>query len=125
MAEFCTKATLCVITPDERLYHERLVALLAALQPLVPQATRAALAYHCAAGGMPGYRIAQEALAFGMAPTPLSVWYQDEGRRLWAGMSVPNMPREGLRRVRRAESVSGNSVNPPGEGQEASSGFFR
>lgn len=82
----------------KRLYNERLVALLAALQPLFPQASRAALAVIIELPeGCEDARIAHEALAFGMAPTPLSVWYQDDGRRRYGlVLSVTNMPREGF-----------------------------
>lgn len=82
----------------KRLYNERLVALLAALTPLFPQASRAALAVIITLPeGCQDTRIAREALAYGMAPTPLSVWYQDQGhRRCGLVLSVTNMPREGF-----------------------------
>lgn len=40
-------------------------------------------------------RIAHEALAYDMAPTPLSVWYQD-GVRRGLVLSVTTLPREGF-----------------------------
>ncbi|MTD28914.1 MocR-like pyridoxine biosynthesis transcription factor PdxR [Erwinia sorbitola] len=80
----------------KRLYNERLIALLAALQPLFPQASRAALAVIIALPeGCQDTRIAHEALAYGMAPTPLSVWYQDQGRRGLV-LSVTTLPKEGF-----------------------------
>ena len=74
------------------------MALLAALQPLFPQASRAALAVIIELPeGCQDARIAHEALAFGMAPTPLSVWYQDDARRRCGlVLSVTNMPHEGF-----------------------------
>ncbi|MBD8216404.1 MocR-like pyridoxine biosynthesis transcription factor PdxR [Erwinia persicina] len=80
----------------KRLYNERLLALLEALTPYFPQASRAALAVIIELpAGSQDTRIAHEALAYGMAPTPLSVWYQDNGRRGLV-LSVTTLPREGF-----------------------------
>lgn len=82
----------------KRLYSERLLAMLAALHPFFPQASRAALAVIIVLpAGTQDTRIAQKALAYGMAPTPLSVWYQDEKRcRCGLVLSVTNMPSGGF-----------------------------
>ncbi|MBD8108244.1 PLP-dependent aminotransferase family protein [Erwinia persicina] len=80
----------------KRLYNERLLELLAALKPFFPQATRAALAVIIILPeGCQDTRIAHEALAYDMAPTPLSVWYQD-GVRRGLVLSVTTLPREGF-----------------------------
>ncbi|KYP92571.1 GntR family transcriptional regulator [bacteria symbiont BFo1 of Frankliniella occidentalis] len=82
----------------KRLYSERLALMLAALLPLFPQVQRAGLAVVIVLPpGSRDTRIAREALAYGMAPSPLSVWYQ-AGSRCQNGLvlSVTNMPREGF-----------------------------
>ena len=82
----------------KRVYRDRLSLMLEALQPLFPQVRRAALAVMIVLPpGSRDTRIAREALAYGMAPSPLSVWYQ-AGSQYQCGLvlSVTMMPREGF-----------------------------
>lgn len=82
----------------KRLYAERLALMEEALHPYFPQLSRAALGVIIPlADGVQDTRIAREALRYGMAPTPLSVWYQDRTQgRSGLVLSVTNMPREGF-----------------------------
>lgn len=82
----------------KRLYAERLANMLAALQPHFPQVYRAALAVVIELPeGTRDANIAREALAYGMAPTPLSDWYLNtEKRRYGLVLSVTNMPESGF-----------------------------
>lgn len=69
-----------------------------ALRPHFSRLSRAALSVviELPAGARDNV-IAREALAYGMAPTPLSVWYQNaEGRRYGLVLSVTNMPEAGF-----------------------------
>ncbi|MGB9097581.1 MAG: PLP-dependent aminotransferase family protein [Erwinia sp.] len=82
----------------KRLYAERLENMLQALQPHFPKVTRAALGVVIELpAGTRDSVIAREALAYGMAPTALSVWYQTAERcRYGLVLSVTNMPKGGF-----------------------------
>lgn len=82
----------------KRLYAERLENMLQALRPHFPSVTRAALGVVIELpAGTRDSVIAREALAWGMAPTALSVWYQcAERRRYGLVLSVTNMPKGGF-----------------------------
>jgi len=82
----------------KRLYAVRLNALLQALSPHFSQLSRAALAVIITLPeGTCDTRIAQAALAQGMAPSPLSVWYQDRRvSRSGLVLGVTNMPEDGF-----------------------------
>jgi len=82
----------------KRLYAVRLNALLQALSPHFSQLSRAALAVIITLPeGTGDTRIAQAALAQGMAPSPLSVWYQDRRvSRSGLVLGVTNMPEDGF-----------------------------
>lgn len=82
----------------KRLYAERLENMLQALRPHFPTVTRAALGVVIELpAGTRDSVIAREALAWGMAPTALSVWYQNaERRRYGLVLSVTNMPKGGF-----------------------------
>lgn len=84
----------------KRLYAGRLEKMLSALQPYFPSVFRAALGVVIELPvGTRDSVIAREALAYGMAPTPLSVWYQNEKKRRYGlVLSVTNMPEGGFER---------------------------
>lgn len=82
----------------KRLYAERLSELMQALIPHFPHVSRAALAVIIPLpAGTQDVRIAQAALSLGMAPSPLSVWYQDKNvDHCGLVLAVTNRPAEGF-----------------------------
>ncbi|MDF7661608.1 PLP-dependent aminotransferase family protein [Erwiniaceae bacterium L1_54_6] len=84
----------------KRVYHERLEGIVAALRPHFPDVQRAGLAVIIRlTAGTPDQQIAREALAYGLAPAPLSIWYQHEsGRQYGFLLGVTQLPREGFAR---------------------------
>lgn len=82
----------------KRLYAVRLAALQQALNPYFPQVLRAALAVIIPLpDGTRDVQIAQVALTHGMAPSPLSVWYQDKNAgRCGLVLAVTNLPEGGF-----------------------------
>jgi len=84
----------------KRVYHERLEQMMAALQPHFPEVQRAGLAVIVRLpAGTPDQLIAQQALAYGMAPSPLSIWYQrDEQRCAGLLLGAAQLPRDGYAR---------------------------
>lgn len=84
----------------KRVYHERLEQMMAALKPHFPEVQRAGLAVIVRLpAGTPDQLIAQQALAYGMAPSPLSIWYQrDEQRCAGLLLGAAQLPRDGYAR---------------------------
>ncbi|KAF6658154.1 PLP-dependent aminotransferase family protein [Enterobacteriaceae bacterium EKM102V] len=84
----------------KRVYHERLEQMVAALHPHFPDLQRAGLAVIVRLpAGSPDQLIAQQAAEWGMAPSPLSVWYQDaDQRRAGLLLGAAHLPREGYAR---------------------------
>lgn len=84
----------------KRVYHERLEQMMAALQPHFPAVQRAGLSVIVRLpAGTPDRLIAQQALAYGMAPSPLSIWYQrDEQRCAGLLLGAAQLPRDGYAR---------------------------
>ncbi|KOC91558.1 PLP-dependent aminotransferase family protein [Erwinia iniecta] len=84
----------------KRLYAERLEKMIAALQPHFPQLRRGGLAVVVQLPtGIADRTIAREALAWGMAPSPLSAWFQrDELRQYGLVLGATNMPADGFER---------------------------
>lgn len=82
----------------KRIYAERLENMLQALTPWFPDLQRGALAIVVRLpAGVDDRAIAQAAQARGMAPSPLSVWYQrDDQRQAGLLLGVTNMPRDGF-----------------------------
>lgn len=81
----------------KRVYHERLEQMIAALHPHFPDLQRAGLAVIVRLpAGSPDQVIAQQAVEWGMAPSPLSIWYQQADQRC-AGLllGAAHLPREG------------------------------
>ncbi|MGC0856962.1 PLP-dependent aminotransferase family protein [Pantoea agglomerans] len=84
----------------KRVYHERLELMIAALHPHFPDLQRAGLAVIVRLpAGSPDQVIAQQAVEWGMAPSPLSIWYQQADQR-GAGLllGAAHLPREGYAR---------------------------
>ncbi len=84
----------------KRVYHERLEQMIAALHPHFPDLQRAGLAVIVRLpAGSPDQVIAQQAVEWGMAPSPLSIWYQQADQR-GAGLllGAAHLPREGYAR---------------------------
>lgn len=84
----------------KRVYHERLEGIVAALRPHFTHVQRAGLAVIIRLpAGTPDQQIAREALAYGLAPSPLSIWFQYEaGRQYGFLLGVTQLPREGFAR---------------------------
>ncbi|MFS2221610.1 PLP-dependent aminotransferase family protein [Pantoea sp. B65] len=82
----------------KRIYADRLEKMIEALTPSFPELRRGALAVVIMLPpGSADRAIAREALAWGMAPSPLSAWYQrDELRQYGLVLGATNMPREGF-----------------------------
>jgi len=82
----------------KRLYAERMEKMMQALQPHFPQLRRGGLAVIVPLpAGIADRIIAREALAWGMAPSPLSAWFQrDELRQYGLILGVTNMPGDGF-----------------------------
>ncbi|MCU5773802.1 PLP-dependent aminotransferase family protein [Erwiniaceae bacterium BAC15a-03b] len=82
----------------KRIYADRLEKMTQALAPLFPDLRRGALSVVVVLPpGTADRAIAREALAWGMAPSPLSAWYQrDELRQYGLVLGATNMPREGF-----------------------------
>ncbi|WP_123337532.1 PLP-dependent aminotransferase family protein [Erwinia sp. JUb26] len=81
----------------KRLYAARLTELLQALEPHFSSLSRAALAVVIRLPqGTRDVQIAQAALAHGMAPSPLSVWYQDKTASCGLVLGVTNLPDGGF-----------------------------
>ncbi len=81
----------------KRVYHERLELMIAALHPHFPDLQRAGLAVIVRLpAGSPDQVISQQAVEWGMAPSPLSIWYQQADQRC-AGLllGAAHLPREG------------------------------
>jgi len=84
----------------KRVYQERLEQMIAALHPHFPDLQRAGLAVIVRLpAGTPDEVIAQQAAEWGMAPSPLSIWYQQADQR-GAGLllGAAHLPREGYAR---------------------------
>ena len=84
----------------KRVYQERLEQMIAALHPYFPDLQRAGLAVIVRLpAGTPDEAIAQQAAEWGMAPSPLSIWYQQPDQR-GAGLilGAAHLPREGYAR---------------------------
>ena len=84
----------------KRVYHERLEQMIAALHPHFPDLQRAGLAVIVRLPtGSPDQVIAQQAVEWDMAPSPLSIWYQQADQR-GAGLllGASHLPREGYAR---------------------------
>ena len=81
----------------KRLYAERLALMLEALAPHFSPLSRAALSVVIdLPPGTCDTRIAREALRYGMAPSPLSMWYQESpAPRSGLVLSVTTLPRVG------------------------------
>ncbi|QKJ85159.1 GntR family transcriptional regulator [Paramixta manurensis] len=84
----------------KRVYAERLEQMMQALRPHFPHLQLAGLCVVLTLpDGFPDRKLAREALAYGLAPSPLSVWYQrDETRRYGLLLGVTTLPREGFER---------------------------
>jgi len=100
----------------KRVYHERLEQMIAALHPYFPDLQRAGLAVIVRLpAGTPDEAIAQQAVEWGMAPSPLSIWYQQAGQR-GAGLvlGAAHLPREGYARSaeRLKALVDAQAVSP-------------
>lgn len=100
----------------KRVYHERLEQMIAALHPHFPDLQRAGLAVIVRLpAGSPDQVIAQQAVEWGMAPSPLSIWYQQADQR-GAGLllGAAHLPREGYARSaeRLKALVDAQAVSP-------------
>lgn len=82
----------------KRVYADRLDKMTQALRPHFGHLRRGGLSVVVPLPeGTDDRAIAREALAWGMAPSPLSAWYQrDERRQYGLVLGVTNMPREGF-----------------------------
>lgn len=82
----------------KRIYADRLDKMICALHPHFSRLRRGALSVVLPLpAGTDDRAIAREALAWGMAPSPLSAWYQrDELRQYGLVLGVTNMPRDGF-----------------------------
>jgi DNA-binding transcriptional MocR family regulator len=72
----CGRVTICAIFGAKRLYSAQRDALLKCLRPRAKDSVVGGLAVVLRLpDGAPDVSIAKETLTFGLAPTPLSLWY--------------------------------------------------